>query len=87
MYINDFKEYLIGRAALIVKLSSASVMALPFAVDIALVAESKEPLQQLLYLASYYFRNKKLVLNIKKSVVMVFKKSGEPDRFAVSYYV
>ena len=52
-------------------------MALLFADDIALVAESKEHLQQLLDLASSYFRNKKLVLNIKKSVVMVFRESGE----------
>ena len=59
MYINDFENYLIGRGAPIFKLSSESVIALLFADDIALVAESKEHLQQLLDLASSYFRNKK----------------------------
>ena len=41
LYINDFEEYLFGRGTPKVKLSSASVMALLFADDIALVAESK----------------------------------------------
>ena len=48
LYINDFEEYLIDRGAPKIKLSSASVMALLFADDIALVGESKEYLQQLL---------------------------------------
>ena len=77
LYIKDFEENLIGRGAPILELSSASVRTLLFADDIALVAESKEHLQQLLDLASSYFRNKKLVLNVKKSVAMMFRKSGE----------
>ena len=77
LYINDFEEYFIDRSAPKIKLSSASVMALFFVDDIVLVAQSKEHLKQLLDLASSYFRNKKLVLNIKKSMVMVFRKSGE----------
>ena len=77
LYINDFEEYLNGRGAPKIKLSSASVMALLFEDDIVLVAEIKEHLQQLLDLVSFYFRNKKLVLNMQKSVVMVLRKCGE----------
>ena len=77
LYIRDFEDNVIGRSAPKINLSSASIMALLFADDTALVAESKEHLEQLLDLASSYFRNKKLVLNIKKSMVMVCRKSGE----------
>jgi len=77
LYINYFEEYSIGRSTSTIMLSNASIMALVFADGIALVVESKEYLQQLLDLASSYFRNKKLALNVKKLVVMVFRKSGE----------
>ena len=57
---------MIGRGAPVIKLLSARVMALLFADNIALVAESEKHLQLLLALAYSYFRNKKLVLNVKK---------------------
>ena len=50
---------------------------LMFADDLALVAKSREDLQFLLDRTKDYIDRKQLSLNVKKSVVMVFRKGGK----------
>lgn len=84
LYLNDIEDYMVGQGAPTLNLSAMQVFALLFADDIVLVAKDGPDLQKLLGMVSSYLDEKRLVLNVTKSVVMVFRQHGNiEERFSV----
>ena len=82
LYINDTEEYLNHKKAPSVKLFTSNRILLLH--DIVILVSSKENLQNL-HLASEYFKEKWLALNINKSVVMMFRTSRKIGGLTFSY--
>ena len=76
LFINDLPDFLRKQGAPMVSLDVCELCMLMFADDLALVAKSREDLQFLLDRTKDYIDRKQLSLNVKKSVVMVFRKRG-----------
>ena len=77
LFINDLPDFLRKQGAPMVSLDVCELCMLMFADDLALVAKSREDLQFLLDRTKDYIDRKQLSLNVKKSVVMVFRKGGK----------
>ena len=76
LYLNDANEFFVKNNAPMLSIDLLKLCLLLFADDIVLLAETKEKLQQLLEITEVYLEEKKLILNILKSVVIVFGRKA-----------
>ena len=83
LFINDIEQYFRNRNVPMLKLMSLELFCLLFADDIVLLAKSAPDLQKMLEILDSYLESKKLVLNIEKSVILVF---GNDEREKNKFY-
>lgn len=74
--IADLEEELAKVRRARVKIKGSRVYSLAYTDDVVLVAEEEEKMRSMLERLEIYLENKGLVLNVKKTKVMRFRKGG-----------
>jgi hypothetical protein len=85
IYINDIGDYLKDNEEGDLSVYGTNINHFLYADDLVLLADSKEKLQEHLYGLSEFAKAKELTVSTKKSVVMVFSKSGRKTSDTFSY--
>ncbi len=76
LFLNDLESYLENNGGGFIELNGQRFYILLYADDCVLLSENAEGLQKSLDLLGQYCDEQKLVVNLKKSNVLVFRKGG-----------
>lgn len=79
-YLADVDEYLRKKQAGGVTLGNRRVYTLEYADDLAVLAQSKEEMKEVLRVLEKYLDRKRIILNPEKSTIMVFQRGGKSKK-------